>query len=139
MKPDWIRENSSRWDADKARIVGAQPTGIFDFEGVKSGDPIPGEWWRASADGVTLGYGWMDRTWDGGEILLAVDPAQQGHGVGTFILDQLEKEAGIRGLNRLYNVVREAHPAREAVTKWLVSRGFKPTDDGELRRPVKGH
>ena len=138
MKLDWIRENSCRWDADKARIVGAQPKGIFaDFEGLKSGEPLPGEWWRVAHEGRTLGYAWMDRTWDGAEILLAVDPSQQGQGVGTFIVDQLEKEAFFRGLNQLYNVVADSHPNREGVTKWLLAHGFKATDDGELRRPVK--
>lgn len=137
MKFDWIRENPSRWDADKARIVGTQPAGIFELEEMKSGDPVPGEWWRAASDGLTVGYAWMDRTWDGAEVLLAVDPKQQRTGVGTFMLDQLEREAAQRGLNQLYNIVRPTHPDGAAVTKWLQERGFKGSDDGELKRPVK--
>lgn len=136
MKFDWIRENPARWDADKARIVGGQPAGIFDFADMKVGDPVPGEWWRVASDGRTVGHCWMDRTWDGAEILLAVDPTQQRTGVGTFMLDQLEREAATRGLNQLYNVVKPTHPHGVDVTKWLISRGFTATDDGELRRPV---
>ena len=137
MKYDWVRENASRWDADKARIVGGQPQGIFELEELKSGDPVPGEWWRVSQDGLTVGFAWMDRTWDGAEVLLAVDPNQQKTGAGTFMLDQLEREAAVRGLNQLYNVVRPSHPDRDGVTRWLQGRGFKPTEGGELRRPVK--
>lgn len=136
-KLDWIRENASRWDADKRRIVGGQPAGIFDLSAMAPNEPVPGEWWRASHEGVTLGYAWMDRTWDGGEILLAVDPTRQGHGVGTFMLDRLAKEAAARGLNQLYNIVRDTHPERERVTTWLKERGFTGGEDGELKRPVK--
>ncbi len=137
MKFEWIRERASRWDADKARIVGGQPQGVFDLEVPERGAAVSGEWWRVEADGRTVGYGWMDRTWDGAEILLAVDPEHQHAGAGTFILGRLEKEAAARGLNRLYNVVQENHPQRTAVTQWLCKRGFVATEDGELRRPVK--
>ena len=138
MKFDWVRENPSRWDADKARIVGAQPPGIFDdMAGMKSGEPVPGEWWRVADDGRTVAYAWMDRTWDGAEVLLVVDQEKRGSGIGTFILDQLEKEATTRGLNQLYNVVRPTHPQKDALTRWLQERGFKPTEGGELRRPIK--
>ena len=136
MKFEWTREANARWDAEKQRIVGGQPSGIFEVPASRSGESLPGEWWRVSEDGQPVGYAWMDRTWDGAEILLAVDPTRQKHGVGTFILDQLEREAKTRGLNQLYNVVRETHPDRIAVTRWLISRGFKASDDGELKRPV---
>ena len=137
MKYEWSREVAARWDADKVRIIGGQPEGVFDFGSPGRGEGLPGEWWRVSADSHAVGFAWMDRTWDGAEILLAVDPAHQHAGIGTFILGNLEKEAAARGLNRLYNVVRETHPKRAEVTKWLVERGFSATDDGELRRPVK--
>ena len=71
------------------------------------------------------------------EILLAVDPEHRRAGVGTFILNQLEKEAATRGLNYLYNVVRPEHPDREGITAWLGKRGFaRSHDDETLRRPV---
>ena len=70
-------------------------------------------------DGEVVGYGWMDTTWGEAEILLAVDPAAQANGVGSFILDHLEKEASAAGLNYMYNVVRDGHPEPEAITAWL--------------------
>ena len=72
------------------------------------------------------------------EILLAVDPAHQSSGVGTFILDHLEKEAAAAGLNYMYNVVRDGHPEPEAVTAWLRRRGFELQSDGRLLRKVTG-
>jgi ribosomal protein S18 acetylase RimI-like enzyme len=71
-------------------------------------------------------------------MLLAVDPAHQGRGVGTFVLDRLEEEAGRRGLNYLYNVVRPRHPDKEQITAWLEARAFELTSDGVLRRKVSG-
>ena len=80
----------------------------------------------------------MDCTWGDAEILLAVEPGNQKGGVGTFILDHLEEEAGARGLNYLYNEVRESHPDGAGLTKWLESRKFaKSHDDRLLRRRVK--
>ncbi len=74
--------------------------------------------------------------WGDAEVLLAVDPARQGHGVGTFIMDHLEDEARARGLNQLYNAVLPTHPDREELTRWLEKRAFKPSEDGAVLRRV---
>jgi GNAT superfamily N-acetyltransferase len=134
---EWIHENPPHWDRRKAEIVGAAPAGVFAIGDYTDGDLIPGEWWRVEEDGAVLGYGWMDCTWAEAEILLVVDAAQQGRGVGAFILDRLEREAATRGLRYLQNVVREGHPDRERVTRWLQSRGFEHGhDDDRLMRRV---
>jgi GNAT superfamily N-acetyltransferase len=133
----WIHENPPRWDAGKAAIVGGAPRGTFVLADHRAGEPIPGEWWRVEEDGRVVGYGWMDTTWNGAEVLLAVDPAARRHGVGTFIMDGLEREAARRGLHYLYNVVRHTHPDRDGITRWLLARGFTDAGDGELRRQVK--
>ena len=137
MKLAWIREPAPRWDADKARILGAAPPGTFKLAPLPSGDLIPGEWWRVEQDGAVAGYGWMDTTWGDAEVLLAVDPAARQQGIGGFILDQLEKEAATRGLNYLYNVVRPDHPERERLTRWLEQRRFTRADDDRLMRRVR--
>lgn len=137
MSLSWIRESPAQWDAKKAAIVGGAPSGAFVLGGYGDGDPIPGEWWRVDDDGETVGYGWMDRTWEGAEILLAVASDRQSKGVGTFILDHLEGEAAERGCNYMFNTVRADHPDKDRVTRWLEERGFSGTEDGELRRQVK--
>lgn len=137
MSFEWIHEQSPRWDGDKARIVGGAPPGVFDLGSFRPTDPVPGEWWRAEEDGVVVAYGWMDTVWGDAEMLLAVDPAHAGRGVGTFVLDQLDREAADRGLNYLFNVVRPSHPERDRVTAWLQRRGFEPASDGLLRRRVR--
>ena len=137
MSLNWIHESLSRWDDGKSSIVGGAPAGIFDLGDPRPGDALPGDWWRVESDGSVVGYGWMDTTWNGAEVLLAVDPGQRSHGVGTFILDHLEHEAAARGLNYLYNVVRPAHPDREGITAWLKARGFRGGDDGQLQRQVE--
>ena len=136
MKLEWTPEADPRWDDDKARIVGGAPVGAFALGSFGKGDSLPGSWWRATGDGRTLGFGWMDQTWNGAEILLAVDPAQSRSGLGTYILDRLEHEASLRGLNYMFNVVRPTHPERAKITAWLESRGFHGSE-GELRRRVR--
>jgi GNAT superfamily N-acetyltransferase len=132
----WVFESRPQWDPAKQRIVGGAPAGVFALDAPKPGKPIPGEWWRVEDGRDVVGYGWMDTTWEGAEILLAVDPSHQRHGVGSFILDRLEDEARARGVEYLFNVVRDTHPEREAVTRWLNAHGFEGTADGELRRRV---
>jgi N-acetylglutamate synthase-like GNAT family acetyltransferase len=136
MSLSWVRENGARWDADRERIVAGAEPGVFELPGHAIGDAVSGEWWRVESDGRVVGYGWMDCTWEGAEMLLAVDRPARRHGVGTFILDSLEKEAGARGVEYLFNTVRPTHPQGDAVTAWLQRHGFTATDDGELRRRV---
>jgi GNAT superfamily N-acetyltransferase len=95
MALSWTKENPPRWDVEKARIVGGAALG---FDGTSVGDLLAGEWWRVDADGVAAGYGWIDLNWGDGEMLLAVDPARQGQGVGSFIHDRLQEEARSHGL-----------------------------------------
>jgi N-acetylglutamate synthase-like GNAT family acetyltransferase len=134
----WIQESPPYWDADKARIVGGAGKGIFDasLTDHELGALLPDAWWRVEADGKTVGYGWMDITWGDAEILLAVDPAARGRGVGSFILERLEAEARERGLYYIYNVVSDTHPLHGEVTQWLEERSFSASEDGKLLRAV---
>jgi N-acetylglutamate synthase-like GNAT family acetyltransferase len=138
MTLQWIEESPAYWDADKSRLIGRAPAGIFDvrFQRCEPGELLPATWWRVELDGKTVGYGWLDVVWGDAEILLATDPEVRGQGVGTFILEQLEAEAQKRGLNYLYNIVRPTHPNRDQVAGWLVSRGFEESDDGSLFRAI---
>ena len=136
MSLDWIHENPPFWDATKTAIIGGAPGGIFDLGPHDEGDRLPGEWWRVEQDGNVVGYGWMDCTWGEAEILLAVDEPQQQSGVGSFILEQLDREALARGMNYLYNVVRPTHPTADRTRAWLAARKFEAADDGRLMRHV---
>lgn len=139
MKLEWIHEGQpAHWDAQKQRIVGGAAEGVFDarFSGLGDGTVIPGEWWRIENDGRVVGYGWLDIVWGDAEIQLATERETRGSGVGSFILENLEREAVCRGLRRLYNVVRPTHPDREEITGWLTHRGFEPSEDGSLFRHV---
>jgi N-acetylglutamate synthase-like GNAT family acetyltransferase len=133
----WVHEDTPRWDADKARTLGAVAPGSIEIPMLAPGDLAPGEWFRVERDGAIVGYGWMDCTWGDAEILLAVPPDEGGAGIGTFILDRLEHEAAARGVNYLYNAVKPSHPEGEAITRWLVGRGFQPSGDGLLKRRVR--
>jgi ribosomal protein S18 acetylase RimI-like enzyme len=132
----WTREEHPVWDADKARIIGGAPAGAFDrrFKELAPGAPLPGDWWRAERGGKPVGYGWLDIVWGDAEILLATDPAEENHGVGSFVLGNLENEARNRGVNYVYNVVRPTHPQREKIQTWLGKRGFQASEDGSLLR-----
>lgn len=137
-KLTWIPENSARWDQNKKRIVGDAPVGVFDrrYRKLSNGEVLAGDWWRVEENGEVVGYGWLDVVWGGAEVLLATAPGNENRGVGQFILRELEREAGARGLNYLYNVVRPTHPDGKQVTDWLVKRGFRPSEDGSLLRAV---
>ena len=134
----WVREEAPVWDADKRRVIGGAPDGAFVLP-FRDGDSLPGEWWSVRADGddgAVVAYGRLDIGWGGdAEILLAVDPDRQTTGVGSFVLASLEDEATARGLNYVYNTIRE-HEQRDLVHDWLVVRGFRGTVDGELRKRV---
>jgi N-acetylglutamate synthase-like GNAT family acetyltransferase len=139
MALDWIHETAPSWDAGKESIIGTAAEGIFRLDNYRSSDVIPGDWWHVEREGKIVGYGWMDANFGDAEVLLAVAPDAQGDGVGTFILEQLAKEAATHGLNYMYNVVNPQHPRREAVTGWLSKHGFERShDDESLRRRVGG-
>lgn len=139
MELSWKRDESPRWDEDRARIVGGAPAGVFDarYAASKIGDQVPGEWWRALDGDVTVGFGWLDVVWGDAEILLATDPDRAARGIGAFVLEHLETEARRRGLNRLYNLVRPTHPEAGRVTAWLEKRGFVASEDGSLVRRLE--
>lgn len=140
MSLHWIHENPPHWDEAKATIVASAPAGSLDLPHHDVGDLIPGEWWRVEQNGEVLGFGWMDCTWGEAEILLVVRSARHRQGVGTFILDQLEKEAAKRGLNYLYNIVPARHPDRAGFTRWLERRRFAAEHgDRYVRRVIHPH
>src|SRR4051812_23699221 len=127
MELGWERESVPRWDADKQRIVGGAPSGLFaTLRALPDGAPLPGDWWRVTDGPRAVAFAWMDVTWGDAEILVAVDPTTHRRGIGTFAMDRLDREAGARGLRYLYNVVPPAHPDPAELTSWLERRGFAP-------------
>jgi GNAT superfamily N-acetyltransferase len=134
----WSHEASPTWDADKQRVIGSAPAGALDLA-YADGAALPGDWWAArTSDGVAVGYGWLDATWGGdAEILLAVDASAQRQGVGSYVISHLEDEAAKRGLNYVYNTVRDSHPQRDDLHDWLAVRGYRgSTTDTTLRKRV---
>lgn len=82
----------------------------------------------------------MDSGWGGDvEVLLVVDGRARQQGVGSYILERLEQEAVGRGVNYVYNTVRDTHPDRELLHDWLAVRGYRGGDgDRALRKRVTG-
>jgi GNAT superfamily N-acetyltransferase len=138
MSLRWIHESPAVWTADKARIVGRADEGIFDprYAETSEGEMAGAQWWRVEKDGRTVAFGWLDVTWGDAEILLATEPESRGEGIGTFVLENLAREAREQGLNYMYNVVRESHPNGDGVRSWLEKRGFQADEDGRLLRRV---
>jgi len=132
----WVQEVAPVWDADKVRVIGGAPEGAFVLP-FDEGEQLPGDWWSVQdAEGSVVGYGRLDTTWGGdAEILLAVATDRQETGIGSFILDRLEREAAARGINYIHNRIRE-HEQRDLVHDWLVVRGFRGPTDGDLRKRV---
>lgn len=136
MELRWSKEQLPRWDAGKREVFGVDAPETFGLGAPAEGDVLADEWWRAEDGDETVGYGRLDSVWGDAEILLAVAPARRGTGVGKFVLSQLEKEAEKRGLNYLYNTVRETNPERAKVAEWLRRQGFTDRDNGELHKRV---
>lgn len=139
LRLNWVPDVHAVWDDDKERAIGGAPEGALDIHH-SMGTSLPGDWWAATDEtGAVVGYGWLDATWGGdAEILLAVDPERQQAGVGAFILGSLEQEAASRGLNYVYNTVRETHPDRDAVHDWLAVKGYQGgSNDTALRKRVE--
>ena len=135
----WVADPDPRWDDDRTRVFASVPPGVFPDQERTAGEQLTGDWWSVrSAGGEVLGYGWLDDVWGDAEVLLAVDRGARGTGAGSFCLARLEAEASARGLNYVVNVVRDAHPDRDAVTGWLLARGFSAAEDGRLRKRVGG-
>ena len=132
----WVKEDDPRWDADRERVFGTVPEGVFRAEARRPGDRLSGDWWRVEAPDRVVGYGWLDDVWGDAEILLAIEADARGTGAGAFALARLEDEAAARGLNYVLNVVLDTHPQRDAVTAWFQARGFAGTEDGRLRKQV---
>lgn len=137
MTLGWSREDSPVWDADKQRIIGGTPAGVFDLA-CSEGEALPGDWFAATDGDRVVGYGWLDVTWGGdAEVTFAVDPEQQGKGVGSWVVEQIEQEASSRGVNYVYNTVRDTHPRRDEVHDWLLVRGYQGNErDASLRKRV---
>jgi GNAT superfamily N-acetyltransferase len=133
----WTHEQRPVWDTDKQRIIGSAEPGIFTVN-YEPGASLPGDWWSVlDATSTVVGFGWMDVGWGEAEILLAVAPGARSHGVGSFVLDNLEHEAATRGLNYVYNTVAVTHPARDEVHDWLGVRGYRGgSEDTALRKLV---
>jgi N-acetylglutamate synthase-like GNAT family acetyltransferase len=132
----WRPDPDPRWDEDRRRVFGTVPAGVFDGLPQVEGARLTADWWAVTDGGRVVGYGWLDDVWGDAEILLAVEEPARGTGAGTFALARLEAEAAARGLGYVVNVVRETHPDRAEVTAWFLSRGFRGTDDGRLRKQV---
>lgn len=134
---EWIPETPAHWDARKAGVLGGLDPALFGLGRPASGDALGDEWWRVEdAGGETVAYGRLDGSWGDAEILVLVRADRRRTGVGSFVLARLEREAGRRRLNYIYNVVPHAHPDPEQVTGWLAAHGFVRNDVGELRKQV---
>lgn len=133
---DWISEPDPTWDADKAAAFSPSGPALHGLGDPAPGTPLGDAWWRAEDDGEVRGYGRLDDTWGDAEVLVVVAPEHRGAGVGSFVMEHLEQEAAARSLNYVYNVVPIAHPDPEPVRDWLASRGFSPSESGELRKRV---
>src|SRR4051812_50115915 len=80
----WGHDEGPRWDDDRRRLFAAVPEGVFGTQARRPGEPLSSDWWRVEKDGRVVGYGWLDDVWGDAEILLAVDGAARGRGIGGF-------------------------------------------------------
>lgn len=135
----WAKEDTPRWDADKQRLFGRDELAATGLSAAEDGAALADEWWRVTDDaGTVLGYGWLDSEWGDAQITFLVAGPERGHGVGAFVVGQLEREAAARGLNYIYNVIPAGHPDPAWMRQWLGLQGFSPSAHGDLRRQVRG-
>jgi ribosomal protein S18 acetylase RimI-like enzyme len=118
-------------------VEGFGRPGDFGIVAEDGAEPLGAAWWRYFR-ASTPGYGFVDEATP--EVSAAVLPGQRGRGIGTALLEALEREARNRGIDRLSLSVERENPA-VALYQRL---GFRPLDrEGnavtmvvELERPA---
>ena len=89
-------------------VAGFGRPGDFGFVATDDAVPLGAAWWRHFQAGVP-GYGFVDEATP--EVSAAVLPAHRGRGIGTAMLEALEREARRRGIDRLSLSVERDNPA----------------------------
>jgi ribosomal protein S18 acetylase RimI-like enzyme len=118
-------------------VEGFGRPGDYGIVAEEGAEPLGAAWWR-HFQASTPGYGFVDEATP--EVSAAVLPGQRGRGIGTALLEALEREARNRGIDRLSLSVERENPA-VALYQRL---GFRPVDrEGntvtmvvELERPA---
>ena len=118
-------------------VEGFGRPGDYGIVAEQGAEPLGAAWWRYF-QASTPGYGFVDEATP--EVSAAVLPGQRGRGIGTALLEALEREARNRGIDRLSLSVERENPA-VALYQRL---GFRPLDrEGnaltmvvELERPA---
>jgi ribosomal-protein-alanine N-acetyltransferase len=103
------------WNRRQVSDALAMPNTHYILAGTDGGEPPHG----ARAVGFALSRGVLDEE----ELLLiAVDPAHRGHGIGTKLLQRYIDAAQARGRTRLFLEMREGNPADSLYRR----AGFQP-------------
>ena len=93
--------------------------GDFGVIAEEAGEPLGAAWWRwFGADAP--GYGFVDEATP--ELSIALFPGHRGQGIGTMLLEALEREARRRGIERLSLSVERDNPAVALYERF----GFRP-------------
>lgn len=99
--------------------------------GISEHLPCCAVWVVGDDANLVLGYAWLTehRAETGGVELhanIAILPAHQDYGVGTFAISGLEAEASFRGAATVYCQVNSARPDRgQRVRRWLLRQGYQ--------------
>lgn len=93
--------------------------GDFGVVADEGAEPLGAARWR-SFEAAAPGYGFVDEATP--EVSIAVLPAHRGRGIGTALLEGLEREARDRHINRLSLSVERENPAAALYQRL----GFRP-------------
>ncbi len=89
-------------------VEGFGRSGDFGLIAEEAAEPLGAAWWRHFQAGAP-GYGFVDEAIP--ELTAAVLPGHRGRGIGTALLEALDREARRRGINRLSLSVERDNPA----------------------------
>jgi ribosomal protein S18 acetylase RimI-like enzyme len=102
-------------------VEGFGRPGDFGIVAEEGAEPLGAAWWRHFQAGAP-GYGFVDQPTP--EVSAAVLPDHRGRGIGTALLEALEREARARGIDRLSLSVERDNPAVALYERV----GFRPHD-----------
>ena len=134
-----IKEDNPIWNLEKNRIFTSIDQGTFEYnlKELGLGIALEHEWWKLVENKKVLGFGWINYTNDDFEISFVVYDDYTGKGLGSFIINELEKLGESKGYRKILAIVKETNPNSEKIIEYLYRKGYSFYIDGIDQKNIK--
>ncbi|MEH7515107.1 GNAT family N-acetyltransferase [Gottfriedia acidiceleris] len=133
-----IKYEKSVWDIEKEIIFGKVEEGIFEFYNLELGNELNQEWWKLVGDNEEiLGFGWINYKHGDFEFSLVVNQESRGYGIGSFIVEELERIAREKNFKEVLAIIKQSNPNSLKTMKWFYEKGYTGYVNGFEGREMK--